>query len=53
MHILVRVVDNAAEKSDSHVDDRQEDDSHFVNGILIQRCRFNIILHDVNIRWLP
>jgi len=35
MHFPVCVVDKTATKSDSRVDDRQEDDAHFINGILL------------------
>jgi len=33
--ILFEVVDDAAPMSDSHVDDTQADNSHFMNGMLI------------------
>ena len=49
-HILVCVVDNTAVKSDSHVDDREEDDSHFINGTdLALSVQIIYVLHDSNI----
>jgi len=41
MQHTILVVDDASLMSASLAEDTRDDDSHFINGILIQRCQNN------------